>query len=134
MKSLVGLLLSLSLTLSLAMAQDYLGCFGANCNQFDPNSLANPFGKGSQFDPNSPNNPFGRYGSPYSQSGAMNQYTQGGPKIFNQDGEFRGNLNQNRYDPNSTANPYGRYGSPYSSESPNNPYTNERYDVFGFDD
>jgi hypothetical protein len=41
-----------------------------NDNQFDPNSIANPFGKyGSQFSPDSINNQFGA-GSPFSP----NQY------------------------------------------------------------
>jgi hypothetical protein len=44
------------------------------------------------------------------------------PKLFDSQGQFRGNLNSNQYDPNSVANPYGRYGSPYSSDSINNPY------------
>lgn len=44
------------------------------------------------------------------------------PKLYDSEGNFRGNLNTNRFDPNSVANPYGRYGSPYSSESINNPY------------
>lgn len=44
------------------------------------------------------------------------------PKIYDSDGQFRGNLNSNPYDPNSIANPYGRYGSRYSPDSLNNPY------------
>jgi hypothetical protein len=43
------------------------------------------------------------------------------PQIY-ENGQYRGNLNNNRFDPNSVSNPYGRYGSPYSSESVNNPY------------
>lgn len=44
------------------------------------------------------------------------------PRIYDQDGNYRGNLNGNQYDPNSISNPYGRYGSKYSSDSINNPY------------
>jgi len=44
------------------------------------------------------------------------------PKIYDQDGNYRGNLNGNRYDPNSVSNPYGQYGSKYSPDSINNPY------------
>lgn len=44
------------------------------------------------------------------------------PKIYDQNGNYRGNLNGNQYDPNSVSNPYGRYGSQYSPESINNPY------------
>ncbi len=54
---------------------------------------------------------------------AMNdQYLSGGPKLYNSEGNFRGNLNANQYDPDSISNPYGRYGSQYSSDSINNPY------------
>lgn len=43
----------------------YLG--NLNNNQFDPNSVSNPYGRyGSQFSPNSVNNPYGQYGNPYS--------------------------------------------------------------------
>ena len=44
------------------------------------------------------------------------------PQIYAPDGQFLGNLNNNRYDPNSVANPYGQYGSRYSPNSINNPY------------
>ena len=44
------------------------------------------------------------------------------PKLYDSDGNYRGNLNNNQFDPNSIANPYGRYGSQYSAESINNPY------------
>ncbi len=50
------------------------------------------------------------------------QYSSGGPKLYNSDGDFRGNLNGNSYDSDSVSNPYGRYGSRYSSDSINNPY------------
>jgi hypothetical protein len=40
----------------------------ANRNPYDPNSIANPYGRyGSQYSPNSVNNPYGQYGNPYSQ-------------------------------------------------------------------
>lgn len=44
------------------------------------------------------------------------------PRLYNDSGQFRGNLSPNQYDPNSVNNPYGRYGSPYSQDSINNPY------------
>jgi len=53
-----------------------------------------------------------QYGSDYNS-----------PKLYDQQGNFHGNINNNPYDPNSIANPYGRYGSPYSSDSVNNPYS-----------
>ena len=43
----------------------YLGNF--NSNQYDPNSISNPYGKyGSSYSPNSVNNPYGQYGNPDS--------------------------------------------------------------------
>ena len=43
----------------------YLGKLSTN--PFDPESIANPFGRfGSEFSPESINNPFGDYGSPFS--------------------------------------------------------------------
>ena len=67
----------------------------------------------------------GRFGgSPYAgqsfQNNPINRY--GEKRLYNQKGEFRGNLNSNPYDPNSINNPYGRYGSRYSPDSINNPY------------
>ncbi len=50
------------------------------------------------------------------------EYTTGGPKLYDSEGNFRGNLNGNEYDPDSISNPYGRYGSEYSNDSINNPY------------
>ena len=44
------------------------------------------------------------------------------PKLYDGEGQFRGNINSNRFDPDSIANPYGQYGSPYSPDSINNPY------------
>ena len=47
----------------------YLG--NLNNNRYDPNSVANPYGKyGNRYSPNSVNNPYGKYGNPYS-----NQYS-----------------------------------------------------------
>lgn len=44
------------------------------------------------------------------------------PKIYDQSGNYRGNLNGNQFDPNSVSNPFGRYGSQFSPDSINNPY------------
>lgn len=53
----------------------YLG--NLNNNQFDPNSVNNPFGQyGSQFSPNSVNNQFGKYGSPFSPYSANNPFAR----------------------------------------------------------
>ena len=51
-----------------------------------------------------------------------NEYATGGPKLYDSEGNFRGNLNGNKYDPDSVSNPYGQYGSKYSPDSINNPY------------
>ena len=58
----------------------YLG--NLNSNKFDPNSVANPYGKyGSKFSPDSINNPYGKYGSKFSPDSATNPYGNGGPII-----------------------------------------------------
>jgi hypothetical protein len=57
----------------------------------------------------------GTFNNPYGDS-------SNSPRLYNSQGEFRGNLNSNQYDPNSVANPYGRFGSKYSPESIKNPY------------
>ena len=53
----------------------YLG--NLNNNQFDQNSVSNPFGQyGSKFSPNSINNQFGQYGSPFSPNSVHNPYAR----------------------------------------------------------
>jgi hypothetical protein len=59
--------------------------------------------------------PPGTFSNPYGNS-------SNSPKLYDSQGQFRGNLNSNSYDPDSVANPYGRYGSRYSNDSINNPY------------
>jgi hypothetical protein len=67
------------------------------------------------FLPPAPPQPAGTFNNPYGSDGNS-------PKLYDSEGNFRGNLNANRFDPNSVANPYGRYGSRYSPDSINNPY------------
>ena len=101
----------------------YLGQLSAN--PYAVNSTSNPYGRyGSPYSADSINNPFGEFGSEYSSSSAHNSYSYGNAslKLYDAEGNFRGNLNNNPYDPDSIANPYGRYGSPYSADSINNPY------------
>lgn len=51
----------------------YLG--NVNANQYDPNSVSNPYGRyGSRYSPDSINNPYGQYGSPYSPNSVNNPY------------------------------------------------------------
>ncbi len=102
-----------------AQAED-LGNLSAN--PFDFNSTANPFGQGSAFAPNGVNNPFSPYGSPFSNQSATNPFATDAPKLYDQQGNYRGKLSGNPYDPDSTSNQFGRYGSPYSPDSLNNPY------------
>lgn len=48
-----------------------------NNNPYDPNSVANPYGRyGSQYSPDSINNPYGA-GNPYSSDSPSNPYGQG---------------------------------------------------------
>ena len=102
-----------------AQAED-LGNLSAN--PFDFNSTANPFGQGSAFAPNGVNNPFSPYGSPFSNQSATNPFATDAPKLYDQQGNYRGKLSGNPYDPDSTSNQFGRYGSPFSPDSLNNPY------------
>ncbi|MEE4661022.1 MAG: hypothetical protein V2J89_11180, partial [Halieaceae bacterium] len=74
------------------------------------------------YNPNSINNPYGRYGSPYSNQSANNPNATKAPKLYDNQGNYRGRLSSNPYDPESVSNPYGRYGSKYSPDSINNPY------------
>lgn len=102
-------------------AANYIGNY--NTSRYDANSVKNSYGQhGSQYSSNSINNPYGQYGSPYSSKSATNPYATDAPKLYDQNGNYRGKLSANRYDPESISNPYGRYGSQYSSDSVNNPY------------
>ena len=97
----------------------YLGVLSNN--QYDPNSVSNPYGKyGSPYSPSSVNNPYGKYGSPYSPYSTTNPYATKAPKIVS---PYLGRLSANPYASDSTSNPYGKYGSPYSPSSINNPYS-----------
>ena len=42
-----------------------------------------------------------------------------GPKVYDSDGNFMGNLNPDPHDPDSINNPHGIYGSPYQPDSVN---------------
>jgi hypothetical protein len=66
-----------------------------------------------------------RYSShraPFSSQSATNPYATDAPRLYDQQGNYRGKLSANPYDPESTSNPFGRYGSPFSPDSINNPY------------
>ena len=44
------------------------------------------------------------------------------PRLYDSQGGYHGNVNNNPYDPDSVANPYGRFGSRYSPDSVTNPF------------
>src|SRR6185503_14716069 len=87
------LLASLFLLIPLTVHAEDLGNLSANA--FDPNSSANPYGAGNPFLPNSITNEFGRYGSPYSNQSATNPYATDAPRLYDQQGNYRGKLSEN---------------------------------------
>ncbi len=89
---------------------------------YDPDCLDNPYGAGSPYRADGLMNPYSEFGSPYSNKSWRNPYATDAPRLYDQDGNYRGRLSTNRFDPDSVSNPYGRFGSPYSPESLNNPY------------
>lgn len=92
-------------------------------NPYQHDSTSNPHSPaGSPHSPTSITNPYGQYGSPHSPNSVNNPYATDTPRLYDQQGNYRGKLSSNPHDPESIANPYGRYGSPHSSESINNPY------------
>jgi len=117
-KKLIVCLLICASFITQARAED-LGNLSAN--PFDFNATANPSGQGSPFAPNGVNNPFSAYGSPFSNQSATNPFATDAPKLYDQQGNYRGKLSANPYDPESTSNQFGRYGS-FSVDSLNNPY------------
>lgn len=89
---------------------------------YDPDCLSNPYGAGNPYKPDGLMNPYSQYGSPYSNKSWRNPYATDAPRIYDEQGNYRGKLSTNPYDPDSISNPYGRYGNPYSPDSINNPY------------
>ena len=58
----------------------YLGRL--NANRYDPESVANPYGRyGSPYSSTSINNPYSPYGSPYSNLSARNPYATQPPVV-----------------------------------------------------
>ena len=112
------LVLLLALTPALLPAAKYIGNY--NTNQYDLNSVNNPYGTyGNPYNPDSIHNPYGRYGNIYSNFSVTNPYATRAPKLYDQQGNYRGRLSANVYDRDSITNPYGRYGNKYSPESLN---------------
>ena len=116
-------------------AEEFLGIL--NGSPYDPNSVTNPYGAGNPYKPNGINNLYGPYGNPYSNRSTTNPNATNAPKIYDQDGNYRGRLSRNPYDPDSISNPYGRYGNPYSPDSiknpygAGNPYLNNQFSIIG---
>ncbi|MBI5314735.1 MAG: hypothetical protein HZB34_02045 [Nitrospirae bacterium] len=114
------LLLLLLLLLPRSIHAEDLGELSAN--PYNPNSTSNLYGAGSPFKSDGINNPFSPYSSPFSNQSATNPFATDAPRLYDQQGNYRGKLSANPYDPDSTSNPYGRYGSPFSPDSIKNPY------------
>jgi hypothetical protein len=59
----------------------YLGRLSSN--QYDPDSVSNPYGRyGNPYSADSINNPYGKYGSRYSNQSPNNPYAQRAPSLF----------------------------------------------------
>ena len=98
-----------------AAAQTYLGQLSAN--PYNPDSIANPYGAGSPYKADGVNNRYGVYGSPYSPKSATNPHATQPPKLYDAQGNYRGELSANRYAPDSISNFYGRYEDTKSIQS-----------------
>lgn len=92
-----------------------------NC-PYDPRCVNNTYGAGNPYKPDGLMNPYSPYGNPYSNKSWTNPYATDAPRLYDNQGNYRGRLSTNPYDPDSVSNPYGRYGNPYSPDSIRNPY------------
>lgn len=109
----------------------YIGNYNANIA--DPYSVSNPLGLfGNPKNVLSVNNPQGKYGSKTSNESAQNPFATNAPKLFNQDGKYRGRLSANIQDSDSIRNKKGKYGNRNSSDSLYFPANKqERIFIFG---
>ena len=107
------------LFLPLAVHAEYLGDLSEN--ELNPNSILNDIGAYGPLSPTSPRNSIGMYGSPISPYSANNPLATNAPRLYDQEGNYRGKLSTNQLDPDSISNPLGRYGSSLSPDSLNNP-------------
>ena len=112
--------LLLILFLPLSVHSEDLG--ELSLNPFNLESTSNPSGAGSPFKQDGVNNPFSPYGSPFSNRSTTNPFPTDAPRLYDQQGNYRGQLSANPFDPDSTSNPFCRYGSPFSPDSINNPF------------
>lgn len=114
------LLSGLCLLFPFAVYAEYLG--DLSVNELNPNSIFNDVGPYGNLSPTSPRNPVGIYGSPVSPYSATNPLATDAPRLYDQQGNYRGKLSTNQFDPDSVSNPLGRYGSSLSPDSLNNPF------------
>ena len=103
----------------MSVSAEYLGDLSAN--ELNPNSVFNDIGPYGSLSPTSPRNPIGIYGSLISPYSATNPIATDAPRLYDQQGNYRGKLSTNTLDPDSISNPLGRYGSSISPDSINNP-------------
>lgn len=89
----IFLILVLLLPLPLSVHAEDLG--GLSANPYNPDSTSNPFGAGSPFKPDGINNPFSPYGSPFSNQSATNPFATDAPRLYDQQGNYRGKLSAN---------------------------------------
>jgi hypothetical protein len=83
----------LLLTLPLSVHAEDLGELRAN--PFNLDSTSNPYGAGSLFKSDGINNPFSPYGSPFSNQSTTNPYATDAPRLYDQQGQYRGKLSTN---------------------------------------
>jgi len=76
-------------------------------NPFNPDPTSNPFGAGSPFKPDGLNHPFSPYGSPFSNQSATNPYATDAPRLYDQQGNYRGKLSAKPNDSDGIANATG---------------------------
>ena len=102
-------LLFLFLLMPVIVQVEYLG--DLSDNELNPSSIFNDIGPYGSLSPTSPRNPIGLYGSPISPYSANNPLATEAPRLYDQDGNYRGKLSTNTMDPDSISNPLGLYGS-----------------------
>lgn len=113
------LLLIVLLLLPFNLHAEYLG--DLSDNELNPNSIFNDIGAYGPMGYKSPRNSIGLYGSDISPYSANNPQAIDAPRLYDQEGNYRGKLSTNPMDPDSINNPLGRYGSSLSPDSLNNP-------------
>ena len=104
---------------------------------YDIDCIDNPYGAGSPYKSDGLLNPYSKYGNKYSNDSWTNPYANNPPKIYDSNGNYKGQFSTNPYLKDSISNPYGKYGNPYSQDSINNPYgagnpyTNNEFSIYG---